>query len=66
MHKVYRHVVQRENACEWVNAAWKLERVGRSGLKMSRSGLKMSRSGWDWMKVGGSGWEWVGVDRSTV
>ena len=32
---------------EWVDAGWKLVRVGGSGLKMRWSGLKMSGGGWE-------------------
>ena len=55
MHKAYRHVVHGENGCEWVDAGWKLVRVGGSGLKISRSRLKMNESGWEKVGVNGSG-----------
>ena len=54
MYKAYGHVVHGGNGCEWVDADWKLVRVGGSGLKMSGSGLKMGESGWEWVEVVGS------------
>ena len=47
MHKAYGHVVHGGNGCEWVDADWKLVRVGGSGLKMGESG-------WEWVEVVGS------------
>ena len=48
-----RHITNGGNGCKWVDAGWKLVRVGGSGLKMSGSELKMSGSGcaseWQWM-----------------
>ena len=54
MHKAYGHVLHEGNGCEWVDAGWKLVRVGGIGLKMSENGLK-------WVEVGGSGWKWLGA-----
>ena len=45
MHKDYRDVIHGRNGFEWVDAGWKLFRVGGSGLKKSGSGLKMSEVG---------------------
>ena len=48
-----RHITNGGNGCKWVDAGWKLVRVGGSGLKMSGSELKMSGSGC------ASEWQWV-------